>query len=96
MVYNPQVVRRSMTRQVKEECGLGSPPAPFTTNASETANYMLKHKVNYRRSEPPDSLQKLGELIHDQATAVEKSLIDRGKYELRSQYHSFRVQSGLP
>ena len=36
-------------------------------------------------------MKKLGELIHDQATEVEKSLIDRGKFELREQYQSFKV-----
>ena len=51
----------------------------------------MKHKVNYRHSELPEFLKKLGELIHDRATEVEKSLIDRAKYELRSQYHSFKV-----
>ena len=75
-----------MIRQVREECGLGSPPAVFTTNASETANYILKHKVNYKRSEFPEFLKKLGEVIHEQSIEVEKSLIRRGKYELRSQY----------
>lgn len=44
--YKAPVIRSSMIQQVREECGLGSPPTPFTTNASETANYMLKHKVN--------------------------------------------------
>ena len=63
-----------MIRQVREECGLGSPPAPFTTNAYETANYILKHKVNYQRSELPEFLKKLKELIHDQAVEVEKAL----------------------
>ena len=78
------VVRASMIRQVREECGLGSPPAVFTTNASETANYILEHKVDYKRSDLPEFLKKLGEVIHEQSIEVEKSLIGRGKYELRS------------
>ena len=49
--HKTPVVHSSMIRQVREECDLGSPPAPFTTNASETANYILKHTVNYQRSE---------------------------------------------
>ncbi len=89
--YKAPVVRSSMLRPVREECGLGSPPIPFTTNASETANYMLKHKVNYQRSELPEFLQKLRGLALDQEREVEKSVIGRGKYELRSQYLSFHV-----
>ena len=42
--YKAPVIRSSI-KGVREECGLGSPPIPFTTNASETANYMLKLKI---------------------------------------------------
>ena len=36
------VTRDSMLKPVREECGLGYPPEPFTTNASESINTMLK------------------------------------------------------
>lgn len=48
-----------MLKTVREECGLGSPPDPFTTNASETANSILKNRVDCKRSELPEFLQKL-------------------------------------
>ena len=80
-----------MIAVVREECGLGSPPTAFTTNASETANYMLKHKVNYKKSELSEFLTKLRQLIEDQQREVEKAIIGRGKFELRSQYRSWYV-----
>ena len=89
--YKAPVIRGTMIASIREECGLGSPPAPFTTNASETANYMLKHKVNYRRSELPTFLKELKELIHDQQCEVEKAVIGRGKFELRDQYRFLHV-----
>ena len=52
---------------------------------------MLKHKVNYQRNQLPAFLQKLKSLVQEQEHEVEKSVIDRGKFELRSQYLSFRV-----
>ena len=51
------VIRDSMLKTVREECGLGSPPDPFTTNASETANSILKNRVDYKQSELPEFLQ---------------------------------------
>ena len=36
---------------MREESGLGSPPMQFKTNASETAHFMLKSKVNYKENE---------------------------------------------
>ena len=34
-----------MLKPVREEAGLGHPPVPFTTNASESLNAMIKQKV---------------------------------------------------
>ena len=85
------VIRSSIIKGVREECGLGSPPTSFTTNASETANYMLKHKVNYKQNELPDFLEKFKELLLEQEQEVKKAILRRGKYELRSQYQSWHV-----
>ncbi len=89
--YKAPVIRRSMIRPLREECGLGSPPVPFTTNACETANFVLKHKVNYQRNELPEFLGKFSELVSEQQCEVDKAVIGRGKYELRSQYRSWHV-----
>ena len=89
--FKMPVIRDSMIAVVREECGLGSPPTAFTTNASETANYLLKHKVNYKKSELSEFLTKLRQLIEDQQREVEKAIIGRGKFELRSQYRSWYV-----
>ena len=43
-----------MLRNVREDAGLGVPPAPFTTNASESLNAVLKRKVNYKKNELPE------------------------------------------
>lgn len=42
------VIRDNMLRPIREECGLGCLPDPFTTNASESINAMLKRKVDYK------------------------------------------------
>ena len=81
--YKVPVIRKLMIKGVREECGLGSPPAAFTTNASESANYMLKHKVNYKQNKLPEFLEKYKELVCEQEQ-VNKALIGKGKYELHS------------
>ena len=40
-------IRHSMLRPIREDSGLGSPPKPFYTNASESVNNIIKRKVNY-------------------------------------------------
>ena len=64
--YKVPVIRNSVIKGVREECGLGSPLAAFTTNASESANYMLKDKVNYKQNKLPEFLEKYKELICEQ------------------------------
>ena len=49
--HKAPVIQQSMICPVREDCGLGSPPLPFTTNACEAANSVLKKKVNYQRNE---------------------------------------------
>ena len=79
-----------MLKGIREECGLDSPPSKFTTNASETANYILKHKVNYKKNESI-FLQKYRELVDEQAQEVQKAIVGRGKYEIRDQYSSWKL-----
>ena len=89
--HKAPVVKDSMLRSVREECGLDSPPSQFTTNACETGNSMLKNQVNHKRSDMINFLQKLNDLIREQERKVERMIIGRGMYELRPQYQSFHV-----
>ncbi len=72
------VIRSSMIQDVREESGLGSPPVQFTTNASETANYMLQSKVNFKKNELPQFLNFYRQLVNDQENEVENAIIGRG------------------
>ena len=85
------VIEDTMLSTIREECGLGCPPIPFTTNACEAANSMLKSHTKYKRSEIFEFLQKLKELITEQDREIERAIIGRGKYELRPQYHSLSI-----
>lgn len=80
-----------MISPVREECGLGFPPQTFTTNASESINAMLKNKVNYQRSELPIFVDKVKELIAEQAREAERAVVNQGKYRFRSQYRFLEV-----
>lgn len=80
-----------MIKRLREECGLGSLPTAFTTNASESANYMLKHKVDYKQNQFPEFLEKFKELISEQDQEVNRALLGQGKYELHSQYRSWYI-----
>ena len=61
--YKAPVMWSSMIVQVREECGLGSPPAALQQMHLRQQTTLLKHKVNYKQSELPEFSKKLGELI---------------------------------
>ena len=81
-------IRDSMLKSVREECGLGFPPAAFTTNASESLNAMLKE---YKKNELPLFIEKVKELVNEQSWEVERALIGRGKYRISEQYQFLAV-----
>ena len=63
MASKASVIRDTMLRCVREECGMGCPPDIVTTNASESVNAVLKRKVDYKRNELPVFIDKLKELV---------------------------------
>ena len=89
--HKTPVIQDSMLLLMREECGLGSPPSHFTTNACETANCMLKNEVNYKKNDMIHFLQKFNNQVREQGREVERAIIGHGKYELKPQYQSFHV-----
>jgi len=66
MAKKAPLIRDTMLRSVREECGLGCPPDIFTTNASESVNAILKRKVDYKKNELPVFIDKVKELVKEQ------------------------------
>ena len=83
-----------MLKFTRRDTGLGDSPPPFTTNASESVNALLKRKVDYKKNELPSFLEKLKEVIDDQERELERAIIDRGKYQLCAQFsHLTRLEN---
>ena len=80
-----------MTRQVSEQAGLGSPPQSFTTNASESVNAVMKVKVDYKRSELLEFIEKIRALVMEQQIEIEMAVVNQGKYKLKQTYRSLGV-----
>ena len=83
--YKSAIVKNSMLKSIRRKARLGDPPLQFTTNASESINAVLKHKVDYKKNELPDFLDKLKSVINEQERELERAIIGRGKYEFCKQ-----------
>ena len=64
--HKASVIEEMMLKQIREDAGLGCPPDPFTTNASETANFVLKNKVDYKHNQLLEFVEKLKQVVDDQ------------------------------
>ena len=82
---------QTMMKPVCEEAGLGSPPEPFTTNASETVNSIIKSHVSYKPSQLMELTEKLREAVDEQEREVERAVIGRGKFRFKEEYKHLQV-----
>ena len=89
--YQCKKITSGMLRPIREEVGLGMPPPPFSTNASESINAMLRRKVNYKKNELPAFVQHLKEIIDEQQRELERAVIRRGKYQFRDDYKYLEI-----
>ena len=89
--YKSTLMKSSMLKSVRRKGGLGDPPVHFTTNASESINSVLKNKVDYKKSELPEFLDKLKSVIDEQERELERAIIDRGKYKLCEKFKKMEI-----
>ncbi len=84
-------IQQTMMKPVREEAGLGSPPEPFTTNASETVNSIIKSHVSFKQSQLMELAEKLKEAIDEQEREIERAVIGRGKLRFKEEYRHLQV-----
>ena len=85
-VHYASVMCNCMLKTLRKSVGLGSPPAIFTTNASESINAVIKRKVNYKATEWPHFNDALKELVESQREEAIRALSGRGGYRLCKEY----------
>ena len=55
---------------IRENVGLGSPPTIFTTNASESINSVLKKQVGYKKTQWPEFVKEMKQLVDAQRSEI--------------------------
>ena len=76
------VVCHHMHKDIREAAGLGSPPSIFTTNSSEAINSVLKKQVSFKKTQWPEFVRQMKELVDEQQNEIIHSLSGRGSYRL--------------
>ena len=89
--YQADIVKCHMRCGLREAAGLGSPPAIFTTNSSESLNSCLKRKVDFKQHEWPEFNKLMKEFVLNQRDEVIRCLSGRGQYSLLPEYQHLAV-----
>ena len=74
------VVRHNMLKYDREAASLCSPPAIYTTYASESMNAAIKRYMRYKGSCWPEFNEKLRKLVNSKHEEIIRSLSGRGMY----------------
>ena len=82
-----------MRKDLRKASGLGSPPAQFTTNGSESINAALKCKVNHKESKWPQFNEHLKAYVQSQREEIVRALSGRGQYRLNPEFAHYGVST---
>ena len=84
-------IKATMLKTVCAEAGLGSPPQPFTTNARETTNSLIKAHVKYAHSQLMEFVNHLKDVVDKQEREVGSVLLSNGaSSDLRKNIHIWK------
>ena len=83
-------MRSCMTAELREMAGLGLPPKPYTQNANECINSVVKRSKETRSLTLKSIVQLLRSVAKHQEEQVKLSLIGRGEWTLQKEYDQFQ------
>ena len=79
-----------MTAELRAMDGLGFPPKPYTQNANECINSVVKRGKETRSLTLKSIVHLLRSVVKDQEQQVKLSFIGSGKRTLRKKYNQFQ------
>jgi hypothetical protein len=91
-MYKALEIVSGMLKPLRIDAGLGSPPAHFTTNSSESINAILKRKKDFKNNELPEFVRKLKELIDEQERELERAVAGRGKFQFCEEFQHLQME----
>ena len=81
-----------MLKPVRIDAGLGNPPAEYTNNDAESANFMIKHGLNFNSKEPHQFIDDIKKIIETQFNNEERAVFRKGPFEVREQFKHLAVK----
>lgn len=80
-----------MMRPVRTEAGLGNPPAEYTNNDPESANFMIKYGLHFDKQNPHEFIQAIKVIIETQFRNEDRAVFSKGPYKVNKQFQHLVV-----
>ena len=81
-----------MLKPVRIEAGLGNPPPEYTTNDTESANFMVKYGLNFNPKKPHEFIQAIKGIIDQQFNNEDRAVFGRGPYIVKDGFKHLLVK----
>ena len=81
-----------MIQPLREQVGLGSPPAPCYTNDIESKNNILKQLLQCKASQLPEFVESMKALIAEQRSEIEKAVATYGEYRVVARHSNLACE----
>ena len=83
-------IRNCMSTELRAMAGLGFPPKPYTQNANECINSVIKRGQQTKSLSLKSVVQLLHSVVNDQENQVKLSLLGNGEWRLLPDYKEFQ------
>ncbi|CAC5413219.1 unnamed protein product [Mytilus coruscus] len=80
-----------MSAEIRSKCGLGYPPKPYTQNANECINRVVKSNLNCQKQTIPEFIKALKRTILRQETEIKLALTGQSDFKPKSEYSYLEV-----
>ena len=89
-LHKLQHIRNCMAAELRVMVGLGFPPKPYTQNANNCINSVVKRSKETRSLSLKSIVQLLRSVVKDQEKQVKLSFIVSGEWTIRKEYNQFQ------
>ena len=89
-LHKLQHIRNCMAAELRVMVGLGFPPKPYTQNANNCINSVVKRSKETRSLSLKSIVQLLRSVVKDQEEQVKLSFIGSGEWTIRKEYNQFQ------
>ena len=91
ITYKSDLIKQSMTADVRAMTGLGFPPQLYNQNANECMNSVIKRELKWKRLNPMEVVTHIEHIVRRQFDEAKLAMIGRGEYSVIEKYAEYQV-----